>query len=335
MMDKVQSEQFNSSLGALESQLRGSLLEFDKAWTKYEQYYVYELMVIETDARRFVIQAIGVEKQMTQMEIELERQGEDLTTNQEYNEVRQQLLAQVAQVNTICNMNGKGRDDLTDVAILQAAEQIPETLLTNQARSIQALSEKIRQSIRCFRVLLRRYAENIDSVDPQMKNNKELCEVVEIYENSWTLGKEQLLESSSREQIINFCINIETLCEKYSTFREQVESSEAEIFLSIPSLMILKSIQNDKDSHIHHRLCTRFCPTLDLDQIQSHFNGLQGDKVRICQKLEEFIIHDDEKYLGGCEHITAVGHKIKQSGMELSRSDAQEFNQFITAALGE
>jgi hypothetical protein len=32
---------------------------FDKAWTQYEQFYVYELMVIENDARRFIIEAIS------------------------------------------------------------------------------------------------------------------------------------------------------------------------------------------------------------------------------------------------------------------------------------
>jgi hypothetical protein len=32
---------------------------------------------------------------------------------------------------------------------------------------------------------------------------------------------------------------------KFSDFKEQVDSSEAEIFLSIPSLMVLKAIQSE------------------------------------------------------------------------------------------
>jgi len=39
-------------------------------------------------------------------------------------------------------------------------------------------------------VLLRKYDENIDALDPQLKNNSELVELIEIYENAWTLGKE-------------------------------------------------------------------------------------------------------------------------------------------------
>ena len=34
---------------------------FDELWTTYENKYVYELMVIEQDARRFVIESINLE----------------------------------------------------------------------------------------------------------------------------------------------------------------------------------------------------------------------------------------------------------------------------------
>lgn len=39
----------------------------------------------------------------------------------------------MSQINTVTNENGKGRDDLTDVGILQAAEMIPNILLVGQA----------------------------------------------------------------------------------------------------------------------------------------------------------------------------------------------------------
>lgn len=104
----------------------------------------------------------------------------------------------------------------------------------------------------------------MDALDPQLKNNRELAELIEIYESSWTLGKEQLQDSSTREQLISFCLNIQDLCSKYDVFKEQVECSEAEIFLSVPTLMVLKSIQNDKDSMTHQNLCSRFAPNLDL-----------------------------------------------------------------------
>lgn len=37
------------------------LERFDELWTIYEQKYVSELMIIENDARRFVIESITAE----------------------------------------------------------------------------------------------------------------------------------------------------------------------------------------------------------------------------------------------------------------------------------
>ena len=48
--------------------------------------------------------------------------------------------------------------------------------------------------------------------------------------------------------------------------------------MSIPSLMLLKSVQNDKDSITHQQLCQRFCEVVDFQQLQSEFNKLQGDR---------------------------------------------------------
>ena len=45
-----------------------NLQEFDHTWVAYEQIYVLELMLIEADARRFITEAIDVEKELTQIE---------------------------------------------------------------------------------------------------------------------------------------------------------------------------------------------------------------------------------------------------------------------------
>ena len=65
-------------------------------------------------------------------------------SNDAYNEQRANLIMQLAQINTVCNFNGKGRDDLVDIEILLAAENLPNELLVGQAQSIQILGDKIR-----------------------------------------------------------------------------------------------------------------------------------------------------------------------------------------------
>jgi hypothetical protein len=41
---------------------------------------------------------------------------------------------------------------------------------------------------------MRKYNENIEVVDPQLKNNQELVEVLNDLERAWTLGKEYFLD---------------------------------------------------------------------------------------------------------------------------------------------
>jgi hypothetical protein len=69
------------------NKIKQNLAEFDAAWSTYEQYYVYELMVIETDSRRFIIEAIKINEELKEMET----QSENITMIQ-YNDKRTELI---------------------------------------------------------------------------------------------------------------------------------------------------------------------------------------------------------------------------------------------------
>ena len=79
---------------------------------------MYELMVIETDSRRHIIDAIVIDEEMREIEANLQRVGCNVLNNRQYNEKRELLIQKLAQLNAVCNINGKGRDDLTDLRIL-------------------------------------------------------------------------------------------------------------------------------------------------------------------------------------------------------------------------
>lgn len=51
-------------------------MRFDELWTTYESKYVYELMVIEGDARRFIIESINVEAILGQNHMQLPAMAE-------------------------------------------------------------------------------------------------------------------------------------------------------------------------------------------------------------------------------------------------------------------
>lgn len=107
----------DQSLGEDFKLLREMLARFDELWTDYEHKYVYELMVIESDARRFIIESINTEALLTQEHMQLP------TMREQFNEKRRLLLENICQVNAVANVEGKGRDDF-EFALLEQSEKL-------------------------------------------------------------------------------------------------------------------------------------------------------------------------------------------------------------------
>mgnify|MGYP007047795559 CR=1 FL=1 len=87
----------------------------------------------------------------------------------------------------MANPEGMGRDDLSN-DILLAAESIFRRVSPNQSKAVRILAEKIKKTFVDFRTLLKKYEQNIEVVDPQLKNNVELVEILVDFENTWTQG---------------------------------------------------------------------------------------------------------------------------------------------------
>ena len=83
------------------------------------------------------------------------------------------------------------------------------------------------------------------------------------FEKDWCLGRNHLLPKQHREQLILFSQLIEITCEKYPSFKDQVECSDAEIFVTIPYLLVLKSsLDIGKEANVARDICQRFFPSL-------------------------------------------------------------------------
>lgn len=99
-------------------------------------------------------------------------------------------------------------------------------------------------------------------VDPQLKNNDDLVEALNIFESSWEKGREYFLENQKCEALIAFSSIIETLAEKYSEFNEALDCREADVFLQIPSVLILCNLDNDDKN-----ICVQFLPDIKQEEI--------------------------------------------------------------------
>ena len=78
-----------------------------------------------------------------------------------------------------------GRDDLSN-NILLAAEGIFRRVSPNRSKAVRALADRIKKAFIDFRNLLKKYDSNIEIVDPQLKNNAELVDLLVEFENTWT-----------------------------------------------------------------------------------------------------------------------------------------------------
>ena len=201
-------------------------------------------MLIEADARRFISEAIISERELQSIEIREKAKGRILLDFDEYRRTREALVKQIGQLNSVANSEGKGREDLS-VDILLAAEGIMRRVSPNQSRAVRNLAEQIRNSFMNVRYLLRKYDQNIEIVDPQLKNNPELVEALLSYESSWEKGKAYFINGKICSQLIHFSQVIEATSEKYKEFEEQIEYRDADIFLTIPCLLILKSLEDN------------------------------------------------------------------------------------------
>ena len=55
----------------------------------------------------------------------------------------------------------------------------------SQSRAVRKLADAIRKSFTNLRTLFRKYDENIEGVDPQLKNNAELLAALVEFEQFW------------------------------------------------------------------------------------------------------------------------------------------------------
>lgn len=234
----------NEHFREVKSHLNKFLENFDRIWTTYEKNYILELMVIENDSRRYVQNAISAEKELSLIEgTPLDQTNSTEGKDTKLREATSHLLECIWKINSVANTNGQGRDDL-NYEILEAVKKrkkevdaLNKDTELNQKTPFDQIHENIHVTLANIRILLSKYSENIEVVDPQLKNNSELVEAITDFENVWSKGKMYLLEDSKFWCFIVMSQYITHLVSDYPEFKSQVEWRDYEIFMTIPSLI--------------------------------------------------------------------------------------------------
>ena len=191
-------------------------------------------------------------------------------------------------MNKVANIEGKGRDDFT-LKILTTAEGVIRKVSVNNSKSIRNLADGVKTTFQKFRKLLEKYSENIETVDPQLKNNPELVDCLFNLETAWDKGKEFLLDQDNYSKLIFFSQLIEIICEKYKELTELIESRDPSIFVSIPGLLILKSLENEDEG-----IC--FSYNVNINKSGSECNRLYSELKVEYHKLISKLDDKDKNY---------------------------------------
>ncbi len=185
LYERIMEDTVNISIDEIQEDVCKNLEEFDQTWVAYEQIYVLELMLIEADARRFVTEAISTEKELANIEQREKQRGRILLDTDDFNQKRDKLIKILGKINSVANPEGMGRDDLSHDILLKA-DFIFRKISPIQSKAVRHLADRIKRTFMDFRCLLRKYEQNIEVVDPQLKNNQELVEILIEFENTWT-----------------------------------------------------------------------------------------------------------------------------------------------------
>lgn len=323
--------------------------------------YILELMVIEADSRRYVKDAIDAEKDLTLLEsCNYDRHKSPVKDRQtKLKQARCKLIQCISKINSVANTNGKGRDDLTyeileiaDKRRLELSTLNLSTKLINSKSSFHRLHENMKSTLANLRILLAKYSENIEVVDPQLKNNTELVEWISDFENVWSKGKLFLIDDNRFKCFIILSQYIEYLTNEYEDFKALIEWRDYELFMVIPTWVIQSVVfeiikenmdKNNKFSTEDKPVIKRatnfvnilhtFWPELvSISETDSSQFELKGSMIKLVvniyeiisnfQSLKDYTVNGVQKMIeintikGNLENLNSVYQNLNSKDME-------------------
>jgi len=229
--------------------------------------------------------------------------------------------------------------------ILLSAEGVLRKVSDSKSKSVRHLAENIKKSFNKLRELLRKYEKNIDAIDPQLKNNNDLVECLIFFESSWEKGKHYLLNSEKYSQLLFFSQLIEVLCEKYVDIADQLESRDPSIFIWLPSILIIKSFDNEDKG-----ICREFNPNMFNEDEESGilysylknfmenlYNNVKDSYIAY-NLIEQLVLFEDkfynemQKFLAK-NLIDEFQKKIRILSMQMQRFNPTDWNYFFDLAI--
>lgn len=306
--------------------------ELDEKWTRFERLYIFELMIIENDAKRLVVKAIKIEKEMGALELSEKFKGNLIIRSDRYLLLRKKFVETCGRINSVANYIGTGRDDLDSEVILSAEETLRQ-ISDKESSAVRRLAQKVKTAFDSLRTVFRQCSLNLEAVDPELANNQELVAALAAFEVAWQRGRHYLLNPAVRQMLISLAQLIEGLGEKYEKARDMLETMEADVFLVVPCLAILRSLESSSRT-----MYSLYCPDMQSREAEefAQLRSMYGEMKRRMGAHASYNVLEQallEINCGG-KDVERMVNKIKRLAMILQRSKPSDWNLLMETAMG-
>ena len=136
---------------------------------------------------------------------------------------------------------------------------------------------------------------------------------------------------------------IEATAEKHKTFSEQLEQRDAEIFINIPALLVLKSLENDDKE-----ICSVFYPDMydEKNPVSHSVRGLKKfyatlskpGSYELYNLVEKVVVEvpltpEEQHQVTQLDLETKLIKEIRCHAMQLSRFKPADWNKFLDVVI--
>jgi hypothetical protein len=146
--------------------------------------------------------------------------------------------------------------------------------------------------------------------------------------------------------LLHFSGAIEGMAEKHCRFKSMIECLDSDLFLVVPSLLILKSLDRDDKN-----LCKYFLPSLnqidtktfrvyfELEKQFDEWKRASSEHYHYYNILEKMIVDEqltkteENKYATRRDLVDRILAKVKLLGSELHRFNPTEWNAFMEVCM--
>eukprot|EP00933_Yihiella_yeosuensis_P071605 TRINITY_DN79822_c0_g1_i1.p1 TRINITY_DN79822_c0_g1~~TRINITY_DN79822_c0_g1_i1.p1 ORF type:complete len:538 (-),score=97.19 TRINITY_DN79822_c0_g1_i1:73-1686(-) len=230
------------------------LTALDAAWAGFEHKYIAELIGIEEQARKLIVQAVQAEMKLGSLD-EIPN-----TDESEYRQAQATLVHCIAHLNSVANFQRKGRDDLGPDILYSALAALEKSNLTSKqvvaaaegngmaAAAVSAaearnpginLAIDVVASYEAMRRYLKEVSRCLERVDPHLCNNVGLVARLVDWEESWEIGARYVREEALLHSINDLVTECRAAGRLEPAFTNMCADFDVELFLVLPRIVLL------------------------------------------------------------------------------------------------